>query len=346
MAEKFKKIDREFLLTDDSVNVYGFRLLTSGLQLSEVQANPIGYRMHKRENGVAVRWSDFRTAGDKVYAKPTINLANPLGQQTADEVENGFLNAASVGGIVVLDISEAPDLMLAGQNGPTITKWYPKEISLVDLPGNRNALAPSLYDSDGNEINLTDFIQSTLRKIDFSHGGTKSTESIFNKHLNKKEMEFKNQLIKGLNLSDNTSDEAVSVALQNLIDNAAKVPGLEAARQKAEKNLTDFKAAINQEKIKNLIDAGTKAGKLTAKIAKDLSDKYADDPEGLKNLIDGLPAYQSVTGAIAKNQQAAKSLADKSWDELDKSGKLQDLKDNDLDTFKQKYLDKFGKAYE
>jgi len=45
MSVKTKKIDREFILSDSSVNVYGFRLLTSGYQIDEYKKNPIGYHI-------------------------------------------------------------------------------------------------------------------------------------------------------------------------------------------------------------------------------------------------------------------------------------------------------------
>jgi hypothetical protein len=93
--------------------------------------------------------------GDVITGKPVINLMNGRGEQTWSEVENGFLNAASVGHIVVLEYSMERELMLPGQTGPTITKWYNKECSLVDIPGNCNALT-KLYDAQENELNLMD----------------------------------------------------------------------------------------------------------------------------------------------------------------------------------------------
>jgi len=91
---KFKKIDKEYKLTDSTVNSYGFRLLTSGYLMSEYQKNPIGYYMHKdRDNGVLVKWEDLRKEGDYVWGKPCINLSHERGQRTVDEIESGFLNA-------------------------------------------------------------------------------------------------------------------------------------------------------------------------------------------------------------------------------------------------------------
>ena len=156
MADKFKKLDKEYVLSDSSVNEYGFRLLTEGYQLHEFQKNPIGYYMHRREDGVVLKWSDISITGDTITGRPVINLSNGRGAQTCQEAENGFLNAASMGHIVVLEYATDPALMLPGQTGPTITKWYNKECSLVDIPGNNNALV-RLYDAQENEISLAGF---------------------------------------------------------------------------------------------------------------------------------------------------------------------------------------------
>lgn len=153
-----KTIEKEFVLSDSTVNCYGFRLLTSGYQKPEYERNPIGYYMHQRENGVLLRWERINVKGDKITAYPTINLNHPRGEQTVNEVNDGFLNAASVGHIVVLDWSDDPKMKLEGQTGPTITKWYNRECSLVDVPGNNNALG-LMYDGDGNAITLASLMK-------------------------------------------------------------------------------------------------------------------------------------------------------------------------------------------
>ncbi|MFT4073028.1 MAG: hypothetical protein QM654_14025 [Dysgonamonadaceae bacterium] len=144
----FKKIDKEFCITDNSVNCYGYRLLTEGFLLNNFNP-PVGYFMHDRDSGVAVRWSDFRIDGDKVYAKPTINdLAFP---ELATQIENGFYQAASVGHIIALEWSDDPSMKIDGQTGITVTKWFCRECSIVDIPGNYNAIS-ELYDKDNNSL--------------------------------------------------------------------------------------------------------------------------------------------------------------------------------------------------
>ena len=90
MADKIKRIDKEYVLSDSTVNDLGFRLLTSGYQMPEYEKNPIGYYMHNRDEGVLVRWEGINIKGDDICATPCINLSNPRGEQTVDEIESGF----------------------------------------------------------------------------------------------------------------------------------------------------------------------------------------------------------------------------------------------------------------
>lgn len=328
---KMKKIEKEFCLTDSSVNVYGFRLMTSGYMLDEYKKNPIGYYMHDRNEGVVVRWDDLRVDGDKVYGKPVINLSNERGQQTADEVENGFLNGASVGHIVVVESSNDPSLMEPGQTGPTVTKWYNKECSLVDVPGNMSSLC--LFDQDGNVINLADFNNQKLHM-----------EKLF---LSAAQMT-------ALNLKADTPQAAVDQAISDLVAEAAKVPGLvnelstaNTAKKTAEDALVTLQAETTSKEVDALISTGVDGKKITAEVGTQLKAAYAGKPAELKALIDAMPAYQSVTGAIDKTtgSDEARALAAKTWSELDKEGKLEALKAADPETFKAKYKAEFNKDY-
>lgn len=310
MSEKFKKIDKEYCITDNSVNVYKYRCLTDGLQLDEVKKNPIGYHMHNREKGVVVRWEDFRQDGDKVFAKPVINLSHPDGQNIADQVESGFLNAASVGKIVVLEASNDPKLKLTGQTKPTVTKWFPREISLVDIPGNYNALA-NLYDKDDNELNLSDlenFIDMSKNAIDAA------------------------KLLAALNLSDDAAENEALEAIQNLIDKADEYKDL---IDKKETEIKDLKAESTKKEVKNILEKGQAEKKLTNELAAKLEADYAENPTGLQDLVDTLPAQVSVTEGIQDGDKELAKFEGKSWDDLYSS--------DELETVRTKFPDLYAK---
>jgi len=325
MSDKFKKIDKEFCLTDNSVNVYKYRCLTEGLQLNEVKKNPIGYYLHgteefPREMGVLVRWEDFRTEGDKVYAKPCINLSHPRGERTADEIETGFLNAASVGKITVLNASNDKTLMLEGQERPTVTKWFPREISLVDIPGNYSALT-SLYDKDNNELNLSDLENFTIKN-------TMSNNTL-----------DAAKILTALNLKDGDETEVLT-AINNLVDKANKSDGYKTDLDKKETELKDLKTESVKKEVEDLIDKGKTAKKLTNEMAKQLSVSFAENPQGLKDLIDATPAQVSVTEEH-KNDKELEKYAGKTWDDLYSSDQLESVRKQFPDLYTKLKDEKF-----
>jgi hypothetical protein len=330
VSNKFKKIEKEFCLTDDSVNVYGYRLLTSGLLMDEVKKNPIGFKMHNRDNGVVVRWEDFRLSDDKVYAKPVINLSHPQGETIVSEIENGFLNAASVGRIVCLDASDDKELMLPGQTGLTITEWFPREISLVDIPGNYNALA-NLFDINDNELNLADFVKP--------------------KNNNMKKIILSTAMLGLLCLSDNSSDDDANKALEDLIDKANKVPGLEkdladktTALTAKEKELSDLQTAGVAKEVQDLLAKGETDKKLTKEVSAKLGLSFATDPKGLKDLIDAMPAQTLITDQLADKSKTAEAFAGKKWDDLYASNQLEGVRTQLPDLYEKLRKERFPNA--
>jgi hypothetical protein len=311
---KFKKIDKEFLLTDSTVNSYGFRLLSEGYQLAEFKKNPIGYHMHDRNAGVLVKWEDLRVDGDAVYGKPVINLSHARSQQTIDEIENGFLNAASVGHIVCLELSNDESMKLPNQKGPTVTRWFNRECSLVDIPGNFNAL--TLFDENENAINLADF--TTQYKPEM------------------KQVIFTASMLAAMKLSADTENTVIEQSFNDLVAKAAKADSLET-------ELNDLKATTTKDKVVGILADGLKAGKLTKELSDKLAADYATNPDGLKDLVDAMPAYKSVTEQISdKQKKQVEDLSAVSWDELFRTDKLEDLKANNPELYKVKFKEEFG----
>jgi hypothetical protein len=324
------KIDKEYLLTDSTVNSYGFRLLTSGYQMPEFAKNPIGYFMHgtpefPREAGVLVSWTDLRLDGDKVYGKPDINMNHPRGTRSFDEVKNGFLNAASCGHFVVLEASEDPALMLPGQTGPTITKWFNRECSLVDIPGNFNALV--LYDKEGNEINLSSF---------------KAGKPVFTPPpaaAPAKEAK--------------PAEKVPDARLQRLT--AMSWDELDKADLLAELKSKDF-PAFNKKfaekfgKPAAAAVADEEAKKVDRKIHEQLRLAYIDHiitPEMLHTLKQSHKGKPDELAAVleALAGQRVDELKAMPFDELDRKGLLEELKRKDLAAFRSKYKEAFGKEY-
>lgn len=328
MTEKFKKIDRQYVLSDSSVNVYGFRLLTSGYQLDAYRRNPIGYYMHNREEGIALKWDDLRIEDDKVVGTPVINLSNQRGLQTCAEVENGFLNAASVGHIVVLEYSNDPELMLPGQTGPTITKWYNKECSLVDIPGNTNALT-TLYDAQENVLNLCDMSGANPLVALPDSGAWQGLKTT-------------------LQLAATSNNTDVLVAVNALSAQATQLAAhnqqLHEANTQLQQQLTAFTELRTKAQVDGLLQQALADKRITVQLKDRLAADYTSNPEGLKELLAAIPVYRSLTAEL--QQATGSEEAQWQWDDYernDPSGKkLQHLRANDAPRYKELFDKKFA----
>lgn len=283
-----KKIDKEFCLTDNSVNCYGYRLLTQGLELEKFTP-PIGYLMHQRDKGVAVKWVDFRLEADKLYAKPVVNTA--LFSDLAGQIENGFYAAASVGNIVALQTDDSPELKLQGQTGPTVTHWFPRECSIVDIPGNYNALA-KLYDKNN----------SVLCDLSFTH--------------NKINNMYSNEFLQLLDLKGHASESAVIQQMHNL-----KMQAEKGAQYKQE--LENLKASLTLDKVESLLNQAVEAGKIMPLVAENLKANYAHNPEGLEDLLSNLSAQKKITQTLTDTPTR---YVGKTFNDLFVSGELETLK--------------------
>lgn len=120
-----------FVISDESVNSYGYIVKTDGIDTTAFERNPVMLYMHERKTVVG-RWENIRKEGKRLLADAVFDESTELGRTVKQQVENGFLRSASIG----VDIVEEKEI-----NGVrTITKSVLFEVSIVDIPANQNAL--------------------------------------------------------------------------------------------------------------------------------------------------------------------------------------------------------------
>lgn len=95
--------------------------------------------MHAREKGVIGRWDNIRTEGSQLIADAVFDENNPLGKEVKERVDGGFLRSASIG-LSVLNYERIDGV-------DTVTDCELTEVSIVDIPSNRNAV--KLFDKRG-----------------------------------------------------------------------------------------------------------------------------------------------------------------------------------------------------
>lgn len=161
-----KKINKRFILTDESINRYGFRVLSGGItNLDQWKKNPVILWMHYRDEGSKNwgyrpigHWEDIEL-NDKgeLSAVPVFDLVDDTSKMVCAKVEEGTLNACSIG-FRIIETSEDPSVVLQGQTRATVTKWELMEASIVDIPANGNAVR--MYDD--NSLTLLSAHESSV----------------------------------------------------------------------------------------------------------------------------------------------------------------------------------------
>ncbi|WP_289770863.1 HK97 family phage prohead protease [Duncaniella muris] len=136
-------------LTDDSLNSHGSRVLTSGVDASQYILNPVLLYMHERGKVIGYM-KDIEVKDGEITGEPVFDCATELSKQCKKQWEVGSLRMVSIG-IDVLELSEKPEHLVAGQTAPTITKSKIFETSIVDIGANDNAI---VMRHNGKQITL------------------------------------------------------------------------------------------------------------------------------------------------------------------------------------------------
>lgn len=142
---------KRIILSDSSLNRYGYRVLTSGMRIEAFQKNPVMLYMHFRDEGSPFwgeskaigHWEDIQLENDVLSAIPVFDKVDQLSKDIAAKYEAGTYNAASVG-IRIIATSANEELLVPGQTRETVTECELMEASIVDIPANSNAVR--LYD--------------------------------------------------------------------------------------------------------------------------------------------------------------------------------------------------------
>lgn len=120
-----------FIVSDETKNCFGMIVKTDGINTESFIKNPVMLYMHERKTVVG-RWENLRKDGSKLIADAVFDDTTELGKSVKAQVEKGFLRSASIG-IEIIDEQEINGVR-------TVTKSILSEISIVDIPANKNAL--------------------------------------------------------------------------------------------------------------------------------------------------------------------------------------------------------------
>lgn len=136
-------------ISNDSLNSYGTRVLTAGMNVDQYCRNPVLLYMHERGNVIGYV-KDVKVENDEVTGELVFDEATELSKRCKRQFEFGSLKMVSAG-LDIIEMSEDSKYLVVGQTSPTITKSKLFEVSVVDIGANDDAL---VLKKDGKRITL------------------------------------------------------------------------------------------------------------------------------------------------------------------------------------------------
>jgi len=126
----------KFILSDESINSYGFIIKTSGGRFERFSKNPIMFYNHDYSQILGM-W-EIEQDGAQLIGNPIFDVEDTFANDIKGKVERGFLKGASIG----IDILKY-EIPTDARQPIAITEWELLEASITPMPSNKNAVKMS-----------------------------------------------------------------------------------------------------------------------------------------------------------------------------------------------------------
>lgn len=141
-----------FLICDNSLNRKGWRLLVEGIDREGFEKNPVCIVQHDTYSIPVGKWKNLKVENGKFTGVVEFDKNDPEAVKLYWKYRDGYMNAVSLH-ILPISESDSPEMLVVGQRYATITTSELLEISLVTVPGQKNAV--KLCTIDGGEYKLS-----------------------------------------------------------------------------------------------------------------------------------------------------------------------------------------------
>lgn len=302
-------------ISNDSLNSYGTRVLTAGMNVEQYCRNPVLLYMHERGNVIGYV-KDVKVENDEVTGELVFDEATELSKRCKKQFEFGSLKMVSAG-LDIIELSEEPALLVAGQTSPTITKSKLFEVSVVDIGANDDAL---VLKKDGKRITLGRDGECPLPELSNNHQKSKS------------EMEQKAIALQ-LGLPETATDAEI----------AEKLGELKAAKEENAK-LQKEKDALTLASITSLVEKAIGEKRITA----DKKDEFINLGKeiGVEKLTSVFSAMspQVKLSTVLGQHGTAKTDVPVTYKKLSEvpGDKLLEMREQQPDEYKRLYKAEYG----
>lgn len=316
-------------ISNSSLNSYGTRVLTDGLDISQYEKNPVLLYMHERGKVIGFV-KDIKREGDDLTGELVFDEVTDLSKQCKAQFEKGSLRMVSMGADI-LELSEAPEHLVEGQTRPTVSRSKLREVSVVDIGSNDDALRLT-YEGKTLELGLGLACGLPALKETTAAEKPQPTE--------KKDMDLKDIALK-LGLVETASEADVTAKITELTGQQNQAVNLAAQI----KTLKDENETLKLAAIEQLVDGAIAEKKVSAE-KKDhfieLGKKVGS--EELKALLAEMQPAVKLSAVIAGGQPGAGApvVADaKKLSDLTPEQRVE-LKASDIKKYRSLYQAEYG----
>lgn len=291
---------KRIVISDESINSYGFWVLTDGIDTAAFQKNPVMLWNHNRDDHGTVNsqlpigiWKDLRVENGVLTGEPVFDETDEFAVKIKQKYESGILNACSMG-FMPLEWSDAPEMLKEGQTVATLTRCRLLEVSICDIPSNANATV-ALYDENSKTINLSDLPNKAI--------GPKIN------HNDMKEIALK------LGLAENANSQACVAAIQLKDDQIATLKTENATLKAKVQGFEKADADARKQEAAKLLDDAVKTGRIDATSTPQFEKFFEFDYEAAKTALAALPERTPMATKASKGGASADDRS--SWTYLD-----------------------------
>lgn len=312
-----KNTSNRVRLTNDSLNSYGTRVLTDGLDIEQYNRNPVLLWMHQRGQVIGTL-TDIQKEHGEITAQLNFDEASELSQRCKKQWEFGSLRMVSVG-IDILAWSDDPNLAVEGQTMATITKSKLTEVSVVDIGANDDAIR---LNYQGQQLNL-------------SAGGACPLPSLYNQSNQPQstyptEMDTKVLALK-LGLPEGADETAIYAKIDEIKATSTEVETLRAEKE-----------AVIQREVEALVDGAVAEKKIELKMRDHfLQLGKSVGADNLRTTFQSMSPREKLSATLNSSGQ---TVQPKTYAKLSDvpSEELMQLRESDPDHYKQLYKAEYG----
>lgn len=299
-------------ISNDSLNSYGTRVLTAGMDIEQYCRNPVLLYMHTRGSVIGYV-KDVKVENDEVTGELVFDEASELSVRCKKQYEFGSLKMVSVG-IDILETSEEPSMLVPGQTCPTISKSKLFEVSLVDVGSNDDAI---VLQKDGKMITLGKDSECPL--------------PLLNNNLKTEEMDLKT-FAQQLGISDpeKATEEQILSKISEL--NAAKQENVSLLKEKETLTLASITGLVEKAVSEKRIGETDKEEFI--KLGKEIGS------ERLSSLLSHMNPVQKLSAVLGMHGQPSSTETTKTY------SKLSEVPASEIMTLRKNQPEEYAKLYQ